>query len=56
MLLSVSIFLFSSLLIPTLTPRKSGLPRLALGNENSFLFNKAFAFLEYVYDTLVDYP
>ncbi len=44
MLLSVSIFLFSSVDIPNLAPRKNGLLLGPLENEKSFLFNKRFVF------------
>ena len=46
MLLSVSIFFFSSVDIPNPAPRKNGLLLGPLENEKSFLFNKGFVFLE----------
>ncbi len=45
MLLSVSIFFFSSLDIPNLAPQKNGLLLCSQANEKSFLFNKGFVFL-----------
>src|SRR4030042_3971373 len=45
-LLSASIFFFSSLDIPNLAPQKDGLLLCPLANENSFLFNKCVVFLD----------